>query len=150
MRVIIQRSLKSSVSVDGETISSINKGLVLLVGITHEDTMDDVDYCVRKVSNLRIFDDAEGKMNLSLKENGGSILSISQFTLYGNTKKGNRPSYIQAADPEEADKMYEIFNQKLRDNSFEVQTGQFGANMQVNIINDGPVTILIDSKNRDL
>lgn len=150
MRIVIQRSLKSTVEIDGQIIASIDKGLVLLVGITHDDTVEDIDYCVRKVSNLRIFEDQEGKMNLSLKDTGGNILSISQFTLYGHTKKGNRPSFINAADPLEADQKYQLFNSKLREHSFTVETGQFGANMQVNIVNDGPVTILIDSKNKDL
>lgn len=150
MRLIIQRSLNSQVVVDGQTVGEIKKGFVILVGVTHEDTMEDVEYCARKVSNIRLFEDKEGKTNLSLDDVGGDILSISQFTLYGNTKKGNRPSFTQAALPDHANALYEAFNEKLRDNDFLVETGIFGADMQVNIVNDGPVTILLDSKQRDL
>lgn len=150
MRVIIQRSKKSSVKSAGKTLGEIDKGFVLLVGVTHGDTIEDVEYCARKVSNMRLFEDNDGKTNLSLKEVDGSILSISQFTLYANTKKGNRPSFINAAEPEQANQLYQEFNEQLREYGFEVAEGEFGADMQVNITNDGPVTILLDSKNRDM
>ena len=150
MRVIIQRSQDSWVEVDDVTIGLINKGFVLLVGVTHEDTVLDVDYCVRKVSKMRLFEDSEGKTNLSLSDVDGQILSISQFTLYGNTKKGNRPSFIYAANPDYAEELYGLFNSKLRQAGFIVEEGQFGANMNVHINNDGPMTIIIDSKQTDL
>lgn len=150
MRVIIQRSKKSSVISAGKTLGEIDKGFVLLVGVTHGDTIEDVEYCARKVSNMRLFEDNEGKTNLSLTEVEGSILSISQFTLYANTKKGNRPSFINAAEPDQANQLYQAFNKQLREYGFEVEEGEFGADMQVNITNDGPVTILLDSKNRDM
>lgn len=148
MRVLIQKSLASSVSVDGEIIGAINNGFVILVGVTHSDTMEDVDYCARKISQMRLFEDEEGKMNLDLKAVGGQILSISQFTLQANTKKGNRPSFIEAAKPDYANELYMALNQQLRDLGFVVETGEFGAMMQVNITNDGPVTIMLDSKNK--
>lgn len=150
MRVIIQRSLNSNVRVDGEIIGEIDRGVVLLVGVTHEDTQDDVAYLSRKVANMRLFEDEESKVNLSLSDVGGEILSISQFTLYGNTKKGNRPSFTNAAKADLADQLYEKFNQALREYGYKVETGQFGANMELKITNDGPVTILLDSKNRNL
>ncbi|XJS11503.1 D-aminoacyl-tRNA deacylase [Aerococcaceae bacterium WGS1372] len=151
MRVIIQRSLSSKVEIDNEVIGRIDKGFVILVGVTDEDNQEDVTYLARKIANMRLFEDDEGKMNLALNDVGGSILSISQFTLYGNTKKGNRPSFIKAADPAYADQLYLELNQQLRDDyGLEVQTGQFGADMKVSITNDGPVTILLDSKNKDL
>lgn len=150
MRVIIQRSLNSKVKVDGEIIGEIDRGVVLLVGVTHEDTQDDVAYLSRKVANMRLFEDEESKVNLSLSDVGGEILSISQFTLYGNTKKGNRPSFTNAAKADLADQLYEKFNQALREYGYKVETGQFGANMELKITNDGPVTILLDSKNRNL
>lgn len=151
MRVIVQRSLNSQVEVDNQVIGQINKGFVLLVGVTEEDAQEDVDYLARKIANIRLFEDEEGKMNLALKEVGGAILSISQFTLYGNTKKGNRPSFTKAAKPAYADQLYLQLNQQLRDDyGLEVQTGQFGANMKVTIENDGPVTIILDSNNKDL
>lgn len=150
MRVIIQRSLNSKVKVDGEIIGEIDRGVVLLVGVTHEDTQDDVAYLSRKVANMRLFEDEESKVNLSLSDVGGEILSISQFTLYGNTKKGNRPSFTNAAKPDLAVQLYEKFNQALREYGYKVETGQFGANMELKITNDGPVTILLDSKNRNL
>lgn len=150
MRVVIQRSLASNVTVDNEIIGKIDKGFVLLVGVTDDDTMEDVEYLARKISNIRLFEDQEGKMNLSLSEVDGEILSISQFTLYGNTKKGNRPSFINAAEPNYADQLYEELNQALRNYGYRVATGQFGADMKVTITNDGPVTILLDSKNRNM
>lgn len=148
MRVVIQRSKQASVSIDNELIGEINKGFVLLVGIEEADTKEDVDYLVRKISKLRIFEDEEGKMNLSLTDIQGEILSISQFTLHASTKKGNRPSFIDAAKPDKAIPMYDLFNQELKNAGFTVATGKFGADMQVALINDGPVTILIDSKQK--
>jgi len=145
MKVIVQRSKAASVSVNNELINKIDKGLVLLVGFTHNDTESDIDYIVKKIINLRIFDDESGVMNKSILDVGGSILSISQFTLYADTKKGNRPSYINALGGRDAIKLYEIFNNKL--NQFiETKTGIFGADMQVSLTNDGPVTIILESK----
>lgn len=149
LRILIQRSLQSSVEVNQQTIGSIDKGFVILVGVSHEDDASDVEYCVRKVANLRLFEDEEGKTNLSLKDVQGEILSISQFSLFANTKKGNRPSFIRAAQPDHANQLYEDFNEQLRALGFKVETGEFGADMQVKIINDGPMTLLIDSKDRD-
>lgn len=148
MRIIIQRSAKSTVSVNNEVVGAINKGLVLLVGFHDEDTEEDLDYAVRKIINMRLFSDDEGKMNLSLKDTKGSLLSVSQFTLYANTKKGNRPSFIAAAEPSYAEELYHLFNQKLKDEEIHVETGSFGAMMEVSIQNDGPVTIILDTKNR--
>ncbi len=149
LRILIQRSLQSSVEVNQQTIGSIDKGFVILVGVSHEDDASDVEYCVRKVANLRLFEDEEGKTNLSLKDVQGEILSISQFSLFANTKKGNRPSFIRAAQPDHANQLYEDFNEQLRALGFKVETGEFGADMQVKIVNDGPMTLLIDSKDRD-
>ena len=149
LRILIQRSLQSSVEVNQQTIGSIDKGFVILVGVSHEDDASDVEYCVRKIANLRLFEDEDGKTNLSLKDVQGEILSISQFSLFANTKKGNRPSFIRAAQPDHANQLYEDFNEQLRALGFKVETGEFGADMQVKIINDGPMTLLIDSKDRD-
>ena len=146
MRVLVQRSLNSSVSVDGKVIGSIDRGLVLLVGFTEGDNSEKIDYLVKRVLNLRIFDDDAGVMNKSILDVGGSILSISQFTLYADTKKGNRPSYINALGGEKAALLYDEFNKKLSD-FIHVETGKFGADMRVNILNDGPVTILLESRN---
>lgn len=147
MRVVVQRSKYSSVTVDGKIVGQIDNGLVLLVGITKEDTLEDLEYMAKKVLNLRIFDDSNGIMNKSILDNGGSILSISQFTLCANTKKGNRPSYIDAMEPEMAKKYYLMFNEMLRKNVF-VAEGIFQADMLVNINNDGPITIILESKNK--
>lgn len=144
MRIIAQRSKESSVSVDKRIVGKIASGLVLLVGFTHTDTANDVEKLVKKVLNLRIFDDENNIMNKSILEVGGEILSISQFTLYANSKKGNRPSYIEALKGEEAIKLYELFNQLLSE-SIHVETGVFGAEMEVKITNDGPITIMLDS-----
>ena len=145
MKVIVQRCKNANVKIANEMYNKIDKGLVLLVGFTTDDTIKDIDYCVRKIINLRIFDDEDGIMNKSILDKDGEILSISQFTLYGDIKKGNRPSYIKALEPNEATKLYDIFNEKL--NMFvETKTGIFGADMKVNLTNDGPVTIIIDSK----
>lgn len=145
MRVVVQRSLLSSVSVEEKLISKIPFGLVLLVGFTDGDTIEDIHYMVKKITNLRIFNDEEGIMNKSILDVGGSILSISQFTLYADTKKGNRPSYMKAMKGEDANVLYDKFNQELN-KVVETKTGIFGADMQVNILNDGPVTILLDTK----
>ena len=145
MKILVQRSLESSVSVNNEMVGKIDKGLVLLVGFTHTDTSDDIDYLVKKVINLRIFDDENGVMNKSVLDVGGSILSISQFTLYANSKKGNRPSYIDAMGGDSAKELYDEFNNKLKQ-YVNVETGIFGADMKVNIINDGPVTIILESR----
>lgn len=145
MRVVLQRAKNARVIVNEEVIGEIDHGLVLLVGITHDDTIDDLKYMVNKLINLRIFEDDGGKMNLSLKEVSGSILSISQFTLYGDTRKGRRPNFMQAARPEQAMELYESFNQLIRDEGIHVETGEFGAMMQVELTNDGPVTLMIDT-----
>ena len=147
MKAVIQRSKNSSVSVAGEIKGSIKSGLVVLLGIMREDTIADVDYLVRKILNLRIFDDEKGIMNKSIIDVGGEILSISQFTLQAETSHGNRPSYIKAMKGEEAKVLYDDFNQKLSQ-IVPTYTGIFGADMQVNIQNDGPITIIIDSKER--
>lgn len=143
MRVVVQKSLEASCKVDGEEIGRIEKGLVLLTGFTEGDTIETIEWMVRKVLNLRIFEDDSGIMNLSLLDVGGEILSISQFTLYADTKKGNRPSYIQALNGKEAEKLYHIWNQKLSE-FVNVSTGKFGADMKIGLVNDGPVTILLE------
>lgn len=148
MKVVIQRAKDASVSVDNEIVGEIDHGLVILLGVTHTDTDEDIDYLVRKIVNLRIFEDEEGKMNLSLKDVQGRILSISQFTLYADTKKGRRPSFVDAAKPEVAEELYEKFNEKLAEEGIEVQTGKFGAMMDVAFTNVGPVTIIIDSNEK--
>ena len=146
MRVVVQRARQAKVTVDGKVTGAIEHGLMLLVGITHEDTVKDLEYCAKKVANLRIFEDEQGKMNLSIKEVGGSILSISQFTLYGETKKGKRPSFIEAARPEVAEPLYHQFNQILRETyEIQVETGIFGAMMDVSFTNNGPVTLIVES-----
>ena len=145
MRIIVQRSLNSSVCVNEEVVGKIDSGLVLLVGFTDNDTESDIDYLVSKVVNLRIFDDENGVMNKSILDYGGSILSISQFTLYANTKKGNRPSYVEALSSDKAKPLYDLFNQKLR-KYCKVEEGIFGADMKVSIQNDGPITILLESR----
>lgn len=146
MRVVLQRSKKASVTVEGDVTGAISSGYVLLVGITHEDTEKDADYLAGKIAQLRLFEDEEGKMNRSILENGGEILSISQFTLYGDVKKGRRPSFISAARPETAEPLWLAFNDALRKQGLNVETGIFGAMMDVQLINDGPVTILVESK----
>lgn len=148
MRVVVQRSLQSKVTVEGKVTGEIKKGVVLLVGFKVGDTEKEIDYMVKKVLNLRIFDDSEGVMNQSLLDVGGDILSISQFTLYGNAKKGNRPSYIDAMPGSDASKFYDLFNQKLKENGVKVETGIFGADMKVEITNDGPITILLESEEK--
>lgn len=145
MRILAQRSLKSSVIVNNKTVGKIDKGVVLFVSFTYGDTIKEIDYLINKVLNLRIFDDENGIMNKSILDVGGEILSISQFTLYADTKKGNRPSYIKALNNKDALKLYEIFNEKLSKH-IKVKTGIFGADMKVNINNDGPITILLEKE----
>ena len=144
MRVVVQRSKESSVSINNKIVGSIDEGLVILVGFTDGDKEENIDYIVKKIVNLRIFDDENHIMNKSILDVGGSILSISQFTLYADTKKGNRPSYIKAMKGDLATNLYDLFNEKLR-KYVDVETGLFGADMCVSIKNDGPVTIIIES-----
>jgi D-aminoacyl-tRNA deacylase len=146
MRVVVQRSKNAKVTVGGEVTGEISSGLVLLVGVTHDDSVSDATFLAEKIANLRIFEDAEGKMNLSLLDVGGEILSVSQFTLYGDCRKGRRPNFMDAARPELANQLYESFNSLLRDKGITVETGRFGAMMDVELINDGPVTLIVDSK----
>ncbi|MBD1222902.1 D-tyrosyl-tRNA(Tyr) deacylase [Virgibacillus halodenitrificans] len=148
MKAVIQRTKEANVQVNNEVVGSINYGYVVLLGVTHEDTEEDAKYLVNKIINLRVFEDQDGKMNLSLKDVEGSLLSISQFTLYGDTKKGRRPNFMQAAKPEVAKSLYEVFNQLIKDQDIPLETGIFGEMMDVQLINDGPVTLIIDSKDR--
>lgn len=147
MKVVVQRVISSSVTIDKNVYNSINNGLMVLVGFTDGDTSTDIDYIVKKIVNLRIFDDEFGVMNKSILDTNGSVLSISQFTLYANTKKGNRPSYKEALKGELSTKLYDEFNEKLNA-LVPTKTGIFGADMKVSLVNDGPVTIIIDSKER--
>lgn len=146
MRVVLQRVKEASVSVDGEVLASIDTGLLVLVGVEDGDTEADADYIASKVSWLRIFSDSEGKMSLSCSEIGGAVLVISQFTLHGDARKGRRPSFIKAAQPETARPLMELLIEKIEGTGLTVGTGRFGADMQVALVNDGPVTILLDSK----
>ncbi len=149
MRGVIQRVLESSVTIGGKVFSSIGKGLLVLVGICEQDGADDIEWLCNKIVNLRVFADENGVMNLSVKEVGGDILAVSQFTLMAMTKKGNRPSYINAAPPEISIPLYEQFVKTLSDKlGKSVPTGEFGADMKISLVNDGPVTICIDTKNR--
>lgn len=148
MRVVLQRSKAASVTVDGQITGAIDGGYVLLVGITHTDTEEDVAYVAKKIADLRLFEDADGKMNHSILEHGGAILSVSQFTLYADTKKGKRPSFTQAARPELAKPLWDKFNDCLRGHGLQVETGIFGAMMDVALVNDGPVTIIVESKEK--
>ncbi|MDA5109993.1 D-aminoacyl-tRNA deacylase [Brevibacillus thermoruber] len=145
MRVVVQRSREASVTVGGEIVGQIEHGLVLLVGITHEDTEKDVEFVADKIAHLRIFEDSEGKMNHSVLEREGQILCVSQFTLYGDCRKGRRPNFMAAARPEQAEPLYELFNTKLREKGLHVETGRFGAMMEVRLVNDGPVTLIVES-----
>ena len=150
MRVVIQKVTQASVSIENQTVASINKGLLVLVGIEDGDTNEDIAWLSSKIVNLRVFDDDNGVMNLSVKEVEGEVLIVSQFTLHASTKKGNRPSYIKAARPEVAIPIYEAFIKQVETLlGKRVSTGQFGAMMQVSLCNDGPVTILIDTKNKE-
>ncbi|ACT02999.1 D-aminoacyl-tRNA deacylase [Paenibacillus sp. JDR-2] len=146
MKVVVQRSKQASVTIDGEVVGAIDNGLVLLVGITHEDTEDDIRWMADKVAGLRIFEDENEKMNFSVVDVGGQILSISQFTLYGDSRKGRRPNFMAAARPELAEPLYNRFNELLRAAGLIVETGRFGAMMDVALVNSGPVTLIIDSK----
>ncbi len=146
MRAVIQRVSQASVSVDNELVGRIDQGLLVLLGVEQNDSSADLAYMVKKTIGLRIFEDQEGKMNLSIQQVVGQILVVSQFTLLGDMRKGNRPSFVDAAPPEQANKMYERFVSSIRDESIEAQTGVFGAKMQVQLVNDGPVTILLDSR----
>lgn len=146
MRVVVQRSKQASVTVNGEITGKITSGLVLLVGVTHGDTKEDAAYLADKIVNLRIFEDEAEKMNFSLLDVGGQILSISQFTLYGDCRKGRRPNFMDAAKPDFAEQIYESFNNLLREKGVRVETGVFGAMMDVSLTNDGPVTLIVESK----
>lgn len=150
MRAVIQRVSKASVEIDGKVHGSVEAGLLILLGIEGRDSLSDVEWLVGKVRQMRIFGDAEGKMNLSIEDIKGEFLVISQFTLHAATSKGNRPSFIRAARPEQAIPLYEKFIELLTQSSgLEVKTGQFGADMQISLINDGPVTIIMDSQSRE-
>ena len=149
MRIVLQRVKSASVAIEGSVVGEIEQGFLLLVGVGPDDTRDDASYLARKIAGMRIFSDENGKMNLSIDQVGGKILSVSQFTLFADTKKGNRPSFTGAASPEAANKLYEEFNEILRtEYELIVETGECGADMQVSLVNDGPVTILLDTKNQ--
>lgn len=145
MRVVLQRSKEASVTVEERIVGRIDSGLVLLVGVTHEDGEAEAAYLAEKIVHLRIFEDEEGKMNRSLLDVGGAILSVSQFTLYGDCRKGRRPNFMGAAKGEQAEKVYDRFNELLREKGVRVETGEFGAMMDVSLINDGPVTFILES-----
>lgn len=144
MRLLIQRVSKASVKVEGECVGKINKGFLAFLGITHGDTKDNVDYLVNKLYNLRVFEDENEKMNLSIKDINGEILIVSQFTLYADTSHGNRPSFINAAKPDKANELYEYFIEKAKQTGLKIEAGIFGADMKVELLNDGPVTILLE------
>ena len=146
MKVIIQRCSSAKVTVDEEIIGQINQGLMLLVGVTHEDEEKDAEYLAEKIAGLRIFEDESGKMNYSVLDVQGAILSVSQFTLYADTRKGKRPNFMAAAKPDLAEPLYEYFNEQLRKKGLHVETGKFGAMMDVSLTNDGPVTLILESK----
>ncbi|MBB4825818.1 D-tyrosyl-tRNA(Tyr) deacylase [Sporosarcina luteola] len=146
MKVLLQRSGPASVKVDGEVTGSIKKGYVLLVGITHDDTKEDAEYIAKKIAGLRLWEDEDGKMNRSIDEVDGAILSVSQFTLYGDVRKGRRPSFVEAARPEQAKPLWDYFNECIVAQGLHVETGVFGAMMDVQLLNDGPVTIMVESK----
>jgi D-tyrosyl-tRNA(Tyr) deacylase len=146
MKVVLQRSKQAKVEVDGSVVGEISKGFVLLVGVTHEDTEEDAAYLAEKIVHLRVFEDENEKMNHSLKDVSGEVLSVSQFTLYGDTRKGRRPNFMNAAKPDHALTIYNRFNDLLREQGIHVETGEFGAMMDVSLLNDGPVTLIIESK----
>lgn len=146
MRAIIQKVTRASVTVENELVSEIGNGYMVLLAVKETDDKDDLSYIKRKISNLRIFEDNEGKMNLSLKDTGGEILLVSQFTLYGDARKGNRPSFTESAGLEKANDYYEKLRDELIDEGFNVKTGKFQAHMEVSLVNDGPVTIILDSE----
>lgn len=145
MKLVIQRVANATVKVEGETIGEIEKGFLVLVGMKQGDTKEQADILVKKLCNLRVFEDENNKMNLSIKDINGKLLIVSQFTLYADCKKGNRPSFIEAARPEEAEPLYEYFKQKCMEEGIEIQSGKFGADMKVSLLNDGPVTIIIEA-----
>ena len=147
MKVVVQRVINSSVNIDNEINKSINKGLMILVGFTYNDTKEDIDYIIKKVLNLRIFEE-NNKMNLSVSDINGEILVIPQFTLYADCKKGNRPSFTNALEPNKANELFEIFKEDIIKSNLNIEYGKFGSDMKVSLINDGPVTIIIDSKER--
>jgi D-aminoacyl-tRNA deacylase len=148
VRIVLQRCSSASVAVEGDVIGQIGRGLMLLVGVTHDDGEPDARWLADKIAGLRIFEDDGGKMNLSVMDVGGSVLSVSQFTLYGNCGSGKRPSFTAAARPELANPLYDLFNGMLREKGLQVETGRFGAMMAVSLVNDGPVTLVLDSKDR--
>lgn len=146
MRAVVQRVTKASVMIDQEIVGEIAQGFMVLLGIHEDDTLEESVYLAKKIAQLRVFEDEQHKMNLSIQDISGAILSISQFTLYAQTKKGNRPSFVKAARPEQAQPLYDAFNQALSEYKIVVQTGRFGADMAVSLVNDGPVTIIYDTK----
>ncbi|WP_427339090.1 D-aminoacyl-tRNA deacylase [Caloranaerobacter sp. DY30410] len=146
MRAVVQKVAKASVSVEGTVVGSINRGLLVLLGVGQDDNEKDLDYLCDKIANLRIFEDENGKMNKSLVDIKGELLVVSQFTLYGDVRKGRRPNFMNAAEPKKAESMYLEFVNKIRKTGIKVETGKFGEHMHVELINDGPVTILLDSK----
>ena len=148
MRIVLQRVTSAKVTVDEDVVGKINQGFLLLVGVKKGDTKAEADYLAKKVANMRLFEDEAGKMNLALAAVEGEILSISQFTLLASTKKGNRPSFVEAEDPTDANRLYEYFNEQLRAYGLKVETGLFGADMAVESVNDGPVTIILDTDNK--
>lgn len=145
MRAVVQRVKEASVRVEGDIIGAIEEGYLVLVGVTHTDTEKDAKYLADKIAGLRVFEDSDDKMNLSITDKGGSVLSVSQFTLFGDCRHGRRPSFTEAARPEQGAALYEKFNEYLRENGLTVATGQFQAYMEVSLVNDGPVTMLLDS-----
>lgn len=145
MKLVIQRVANATVKVENETIGEIEKGFLVLVGVKQGDTKEQADFLIKKLCNLRVFEDENNKMNLSIKDIQGKFLIVSQFTLYADCKKGNRPSFIEAARPEEAEELYEYFKQGCKNEGIEVESGKFGANMKVSLLNDGPVTIIIEA-----
>ncbi|WP_042226937.1 D-aminoacyl-tRNA deacylase [Paenibacillus popilliae] len=146
MRIVVQRCKEAAVTVETELVGSIGQGLMLLVGVTHEDTEQDAHWAADKIAGLRIFEDESEKMNLSVQEIGGAVLSVSQFTLYGDCRKGRRPNFMAAARPEQAERLYDSFNERLRVLGLVVETGRFGAMMDVQLVNWGPVTLIVDSR----
>ncbi|SDN45937.1 D-aminoacyl-tRNA deacylase [Alkalicoccus daliensis] len=147
MRVVVQRSKEGKVTVNEKTVGQIQHGLMLLVGVTHEDSREDAEYLADKIAGLRIFEDEDDKLNLSIKETNGQILSVSQFTLYGDCRKGRRPNFMAAAKPDHAAEIFDYFNEYLREkHDLHVETGEFGEMMDVSFTNDGPVTLIVESK----
>ena len=146
MRAVVQRVTRASITVEAETVAEIGKGLVVLLGVARDDTVNDAGYLAEKIRALRVFDDSEGRMNLSVTDAGGALLVVSQFTLYGDVRRGLRPSWIEAAGPEVAEPLYELFVRKAKAYVGKVATGRFRSMMQVELVNDGPVTILLDSR----